>query len=182
MKNEKTSIYITSWASYNEGLGRGGWLALEETNEETFIEDMKKIGLDPEGFDEELVIHDYDDYEFEGGLYKLFGEAYPLTVIKFYEKWEELEEDEKLAFIGLLKDQGASIALEALEENALDCYLVMSEEGFEEYCRECLSCSVDSGAWDYLESYIDWDQVYREYGWDFSTFDYDNITYYMREN
>ena len=182
MKNEKTSIYITSWASYNEGLCRGGWLVLEETSEETFIEDMKKLGLVPEGFDEELVIHDYDDYEFEGGLSELFGEVYPLTVIKFYEKWQELDDDEKLVFIGLLKNQGASIALEALKDDLLDCYLIMDEKGFEEYCQECLSCSVDAKTWDYLSCYIDWDQVYREYGWDFSTFEYDNTTYYMRDN
>ena len=148
----KTSIYITSWASYNSGLGRGGWVALEELTTDNFTETMEKIGLDPEGFDEELVIHDYDDYELNGGLYELFGECYPLQVVEFWEKWENLDNDEKMAFIGLLETDGKQTALEALENDSLDCYYVTDENGFHDYCQECFSCNVNRGAWDYIET------------------------------
>ena len=179
---EVTSIYITSWHQYNGGGGRGGWFALEDLTEENYINELKKIGLDPEGRDEELVIHDYDDYELDGILYQLFGEAHPLTVIKFYKKWDDLLDDEKMAFIGLAKTDSNQTALEALEEGALDCYLVYDEEGFNDYVEEGLSCSVDPKTWEYLSRYIDWDYVRRDFSFDWSSFDFENETYYIREN
>ena len=119
-EKNKTSIYITSWSAYNEGSGRGGWLALEDLTTDNYLEAIKKLGLDPDGYDEELVIHDYDDYEFSGVLSKLFGEAYPLEVVAFYEKWQKLDDDEKNNFLlAYMKRNQAKEAMNALEDETL---------------------------------------------------------------
>jgi hypothetical protein len=175
-------IYVTSWASYNEGAGRGGWIDLDVIDEDNFKQRMEEVGLFPDTIDEELVIHDYDDEEFGGRLYKMFGECYPLEVVKFYQKWINLTDDQKLEFIGLYETESERTALEALENEDLSNYLIMDEDAFTQFCEECLSCNfTDKDNWELVEKYIDWDSVKSDYSVDHNEFDYKDKHYYMRE-
>ena len=141
--NEKDAIWVTSWASYNSGCSKGGWFNLDKladlTNEEIFDE-FRKIGLDPDGFDEELVVHDYDNYT---GLpyYELFGEPHPITVVDFYRRLREASsntEDATLIFMGIYETQSAEEALQTLQDEELDSWYVLDEDAFNEYSKEIL--------------------------------------------
>jgi hypothetical protein len=165
---ENTQIYVTSWGSYNEGAGRGGWIDLDVIDEDNFDQRIKEVGLDVKGDDEELVIHDYDDYEFNGFLDRHVGEANPIEVVKFYQKWINLGEQEKVAFIGLIETQSDEEALTALDEDA-----------FTQFCEECLSCNFTAD-WQLVEKYIDWDRVKSDYSVDYGEFDYNGTWYYIQ--
>lgn len=163
--NEKDAIWVTSWASYNSGCSKGGWFNLDKladlTNEEIFDE-FRKMGLDPDGFDEELVVHDYDNYT---GLpyYELFGEPHPITVVDFYRRLREASsntEDATLIFMGIYETQSAEEALQTLQDEELDSWYVLDEDGFTEYVEESLiSYDTDRSR---IRFYIDEDKI-REY-------------------
>lgn len=161
--NDKDAIYITSWAAYNDGnsLRDGGWFNIAEladlSNEEIF-DRLRLVGLEPDGYDEELVIHDYDDYS-NMGYYELFGEAYPLTVINFYRKLQDLDDNEILAFIGIRETRSAQEALEALENEELDNYGIYTEDGFNDMLKESLEVMVQAGDLDNLRMYVDEDSL-----------------------
>ena len=109
------------------------------TNDEIFDE-FRKIGLDPDGFDEELVVHDYDNYT---GLpyYELFGEPHPLTVINFYRRLRKASfkiEDATLIFMGIYETESTEEALQTLQDEELDSWYVLDEDAFNEYSKELL--------------------------------------------
>ena len=178
---EVTSIYITSWHQYNNRSGVGGWYELEglaAMEDSEVFEMLKKDGIDVYG---ELVVHDFDDYE-EIGLYELFGECNPYEVISFYRKFIELDESEQLAFIGLLKTDGKQTALGALEDESLDNYIVLDEDGFTSECEEFIASYLSSyKALDSIYNYIDWEYVGRELAYDWSEFEYKGEGYFIRE-
>jgi YD repeat-containing protein len=165
------AIYVTSWAAYSEGmsLSRGGWfrlIDLANLPEEEIFNEFRKVGLEPRGRDEELVVHDYDDYTGIG-YYELYGEAYPLTIVSLYEKLLELDEAELIAFIGVKENRGASEALEYLEDGYLNNYNYYTEQGFDEFLEEMLEELVQYDP-DKARQYIDEDQIRREYEMDIS--------------
>jgi hypothetical protein len=178
-----SQIYITSWGSYNEGACRGGWVDLDVIDEDNFNKRIKELGLDVNGADEELVIHDYDCEEFSGLLSDMFGEANPIDVVKFYQKWLTLNDQQKLAFFGLYETQGEQYAKEALDEETLNAYTIMDEDAFTQFCEECLSSGFTDGAnWQAVERFIDWEAVVKEYSQDHQEFEYEGNNYYMSEN
>lgn len=172
--NEKDSIWVTSWASYNSGYSKGGWFNLDElsdlTNDEIFDE-FRKIGLDPDGFDEELVVHDYDNYT---GLpyYELFGEPHPITVINFYRKLREASfkiKDATLTFMGIYETESTEEALQALQDDELDSWIIMDEDTLNENLKELLMFYDKDRT--KISSYIDEDKIKESF--DFAVYDDD---------
>lgn len=162
--SREDAIYVTSWAAYNEGRAVGGWFNLNDLSEltlEEIMDEFKKTGLDPYGRDEELVVHDFDDYTGVG-YYELFGEPYPLTVVDFYRQLKELDEEELAAFIGLVEDHGSTVALENLEEGTLDNWGVYDEETFKDFAAEIAQSYIESGDLPYIMDFIDREQIRRE--------------------
>lgn len=180
--DNKDAIYITSWAAYNEGRAAGGWFNLADLTSmvpEERIEAYKAKGLDPYGRDEELVVHDYDDYTGIG-YYELFGEPHPGTVIEFYEKLEGLIENELLVFIGLRETQSTEIAMDALENETLDNWTVYSYDLMVDLAEQQLEQEISTGALGYVADYIDRDYIRRDLEMDIS-YDEEDIPEYEVE-
>ena len=167
IKHSGLSIWITSWARYNEGRLSGFWIKLDGLNEEGLKAELTKRGFDIEGYDEELVIHDYDDYT--GGSFQSFGEDNPFTVLKVYNQYEALDDYEKNIFAAILEAESRQEALEALEEGSLDNWYLHSEEDMmeqaEEYIRSIIS---NQEAYDSISQYIDFEAILRDWQYDYS--------------
>lgn len=169
--SREDAIYITSWGSYNEGNGVGGWYLLSELadllddnddEEREFYNRLIKDGFDIYGQDEELVVHDFDDYTGIG-YYEIFGEPYPLTVARFYKKLEDLSDNELGAFIGIKETYSISEALQELDDDNLDDYTVYTEADFDymliEFADKTDTRYLDYDAIkEYLEDGIDYDE------------------------
>lgn len=148
------AIYVTSWGAYNGGWHAGGWFKLADLaglDKEEIFDVFEEIGLQPRGRDEELVIHDYDDYSGLG-YYNMFGETYPLRVIEFYEEVIGLDDQELLAFIGIADQHGIKYAMEHLENGTLDDTFVVSEAGFDEMVDEDISMFSKDRCLQYIDT------------------------------
>lgn len=167
------AIYITSWAAYNDGnsLSDGDWFKLADLvdlSQEEFFDQLRLVGLEPDGYDEELVIHDYDSYS---GIdyYDIFGEAYPTRVIDFYRKLQNLPEDELGAFIGMLQSRGVEDAMEALNEDELGNYNIMDEDAFDSMLQEDIESMAGNPRFiDTFRRYIDYEDLRRDLEFDIS--------------
>lgn len=167
IKHSGLSIWVTSWARYNEGRLSGCWIKLDGLNEEGLKAELKKRGFDIEGFDEELVIHDYDDYT--GGGFQAFGEDNPFTVLKVYNQYEALDDHEKNIFAAILEVESRAEALEALELGSLDHWCLYSEEDMQLQAEEYIYSMIgDHKAYDSISRYIDFEAILRDWRYDYS--------------
>jgi antirestriction protein len=167
VKHSGLSVWITSWARYNEGRHSGLWFKLDGLNEEGLKAELKKRGFDIEGFDEELVIHDYDDYT--GAGFQSFGEDNPFTVLKVYNQFEALDDHEKNIFAAILETHSRAEALEALEEESLNDWSLYSEEDMMEQAEEYIYSIIgNKEAYDSISSYIDFEAILRNWRFDYS--------------
>jgi antirestriction protein len=167
VKHSGLSVWITSWARYNEGRLSGCWIKLDGLNEEGLKAELTKRGFDIQGFDEELVIHDYDDYT--GGSFQSFGEDNPFTVLKVYNKYEALNDYEKAIFAAILEVESRAEALEALEEGSLDNWYLHSEEDMQLQAEEYIYSMIgDHKAYDSISRYIDFEAILRDWRYDYS--------------
>jgi antirestriction protein len=167
VKHSGLSVWITSWARYNEGRLSGCWVKLNGLNEEGLKAELTKRGFDIEGYDEELVIHDYDDYT--GGGFQAFGEDNPFNVLKVYTKFEALDDHEKAIFAAILEVESRAEALEALEEGSLDNWYLHSEEEMMEQAEEYIYSMIgDHKAYDSISQYIDFEAILRDWRYDYS--------------
>lgn len=161
------SVWITSWARYNEGGLSGFWIKLDGLDKEGLRAELKKRGFDIDGFDEELVIHDYDDNT--GGGFQSFGEDSPFTVLKVYNQYEALDDYEKAIFAAILDTHSRAEALEALEEGSLDNWYLYSEEDMMTQAEEYIYSMIgDQEAYDSITRYIDFEAILRDWRFDYS--------------
>jgi len=176
--DSRDAIWVTSWASYNDGTMHGGWIILEEVVglPPRELEDVyEKLGLDPSGYDEELVIHDYDDYSGIG-LYEMFGETHPEEVINFYALLMDLDSSEITIVKAIREAIGPEEAREAVENGALGDYILLSEEDIRDdfYTRvEELDIPQD------LKDAMDADKYIRDYSINYFKVTIDNTDYYL---
>jgi antirestriction protein len=167
VKHSGLSVWITSWARYNESRHPGCWIKLDGLDEEGLKAELTKRGFDIEGFDEELVIHDYDDYT--GGDFQSFGEDNPFTVLKVYNQFEALNDHEKAIFAAILDTHSRAEALEALEEGSLDNWYLHSEEDIQEEAEEYIRSIISNQeAYDSISRYIDFEAILRDWRYDYS--------------
>jgi antirestriction protein len=165
------SVWITSWARYNEGRLSGFWIKLDGLNEEGLKAELKKRGFDIEGFDEELVIHDYEDYT-EGGFAE-FGEDNPFTVLKVYNQFEALDDHQKKVFGAIVEAYSRKEALEALEEGSLDDWQLLSEEDLQEFAEDYIQSIIgDRKAYEAIEKYINFEAILDDWRWDYTLTEY----------
>jgi len=167
----KDAIYVTSWAAYNDGnsLSNGGWFMLDDlaalSNEEIFDE-FRKVGLDPTGYDEELVVHDFDDYSGVG-YYELFGEPYPLTVVELYRDLQALDNDELAVFIAIKELRSADEALAMLRGNELGDFGIMDEASFDSMLQEDVESMMGNPKFlEHFQIYIDREALKRDLEFD----------------
>lgn len=161
------SVWITSWARYNEGRLSGFWIKLDGLDEEGLKAELKNRGFDINGFDEELVIHDYED--LTGGGFSEFGEDNPFTVLKVYNQFEALDDHQKAIFGAIMECESRAEALEALEEGSLNDWYLFSEEEMTEQAEEYIFCMIgDQKAFDSISQYIDYEAILRNWGFDYS--------------
>jgi hypothetical protein len=164
MLSTEDAIYVTSWAAYNEGRPVGGWLMLKDLIDmipEERIDAYKKLGLEPYGRDEELVVHDFDDYSGVG-YYELLHEPHPETAVELYEELYILEDDEFLAFIGLKETQSNETALETLRNRQLGDWTVYNEDTMRDLAEDILESYIDVGNLDAIRDFIDEDMIRRD--------------------
>lgn len=160
------SVWITSWARYNEGRLSGFWVKLDGLNEEGLKQILKNKGFEIEGFDEELVIHDYEDYT--GGGFSEFGEDNPFTVLKVYNEFEALDDHQKNIFGAIIDTLSRAEALEALQEGSLDDWALYSEEDMMEQAEEYIYSIIgDKKAYDSISQYIDYEAILRNWRFDY---------------
>jgi antirestriction protein len=161
------SVWITSWARYNEGRLSGYWVKLDGLDEEGLKAELKKLGFDIQGFDEELVIHDYDD-NTEAGFDK-FGEDNPFNVLKVYNQYEALNDCEKDIFSAILEAESRQEALEALEEGSLDDWYLFTEEDMQEQAEDYIRSIISNQeAFEEITVYIDYEAILRNWRFDYS--------------
>jgi len=167
VKYSGLSVWITSWARYNEGMLSGYWVKLDGKNEESLKKELIKLGFDIKGFDEELVIHDYNDHT--GGGFQAFGEDNPFNVLKVYNQYEALNNYEKDIFAAILESESRAEALEALEEGSLDNWYLLSEEQLLELAEDDIRGMLrDSEVYDYISNYIDFEAIINSWKYDYS--------------
>lgn len=175
--NSNDAIYVTSWKEYNEGGRAGGWVNLYEATlmDEDELKDLwVSLGLNPE---DELVVHDYDDLS-DLGLYELFGESNPMTVIDLYRKLVNIDGyDELGVFIGLAKTSGMSEAVRILDEGALGHFDIFSYESL----YELMVDSVDEKIPSTMQGYFDYDRYFEDYWAYDDEFSYNGEDYYLTE-
>lgn len=161
------SVWITSWARYNEGRLSGFWIKLDGLDEEGLKAELKKRGFDIEGFDEELVIHDYDDYT-EGNFHE-FGEDNPFTVLKVYNQFEALDNHQKKVFGAIVEVESRAEALEALEEGSFDDWILSSEEDMMQEAEDYIYSLIGGKeAYNSISSYIDFEAILDNWRFDYS--------------
>ena len=186
--SKKDAIYVTSWASYNEGLGSGGWLMLDnlvDLDQADLFKEYAKIDLEPAGFDEELVVHDYDDMSGVG-YYELLGENHPQAAINLYNELAALEDNEFQAFIGIKEAWGADDAMSKLESNELQNFNVLNESDFDDYLDMIAESYFENGDTRFIQSYLDYEMLIRDLNLDYDEDDeesfeatYDNVDEYI---
>lgn len=165
---KQLSVWITSWARYNEGIEGAGWFQIVDENGNVATVDelnefLKTRKFDINGYDEEIVIHDYED---KNGfrLFDHFGECSPFQIIEFIENIESLNDWEIDLFQAVAEAYGLGDAIEAVENGTLNDYTLYEnlDDVIESYL-ECLGLPDD-----FPRSYIDMDAMERDLLMDFT--------------
>lgn len=162
----KPSIYVGTYAKYNNGSIAGKWLDLDDyaDAEELFkaCRELHKDEADPE----------FMFQDFEGFPRELYGESMGMTDMEKLYEYINLEEYEKELITEFMDATGAKF--EEAQEHAQDTYFCQLESGNPE--REMGEYVLENGLFgveipDSLENYIDTEAIGRDWLMDMSVSD-----------